>query len=467
MKYKILCGLVSSLLGMSSVNAMTALDDQALSEVDGQALLNLSKSYDSGQDINFFKMGLGAVMDLNANIKTLQLGCGGDNGGGACDIDISNLALSGKMVDGSRAGTSAQITNPFIELAIKGDSAATREVSGFRLGAESILGLLTLGAENVDNPTDGIKSFSGFMQIAGTTGSTKTIPTKFGATAGQEVMGSVSVLGGDHKIMTNLTETAGKGFTMPSMTATFDIGAFALNGKRQTVVKPTSVVASVGDIVLSEKSGSIVVDLRKEDDITQPDKVLWVEKVEFFMGENGAGCSTDPILGVCWGTKLDTKTAIRNLKIDVDFTQQLSMIHNIELDGNGGYLSLQKTPVWWPGANKADIAQTGWWMSFAKPVQLGTLDIVSNTSIETVLPQVASKVSDWLLANRLEISTGNALGSAFGVPVKQNVGTQDPNDRSLRYIDLSNASHAKLILNSQVFANQGVTPNCYGGLKFC
>ncbi len=123
-------------------------------------------------------------MELNANIKTLQLGCGGVNnaigGKAGCDIDISNIALSGlnesydstgsPEFNGDRAGTSALITNPFIEFAISGNSASTREVVGFRLGAEEILGLLTLGTDNVQNPNDGIKSFSGYMKMAQTQG---------------------------------------------------------------------------------------------------------------------------------------------------------------------------------------------------------------------------------------------------------------------------------------------------------
>ncbi len=469
MKKSILGAMVAIACAAANANAMTELDDQQLSQVEGQALFNLTSTADASQNLNFFKLGLGAVMELNSNIKSLQLGCGGSNGSGGCDIDIGNLSLSGKAVNGSRVDTSAQLTNPFIEFAIKGKSAATREVEGFRLGAESILGLLTLGAENIDNPSDGLRSFSGYMQVSGTSGSTKTVPTNFGAVAGQEVKGSVKVLGGNHKIMTNLAATAGKGFAMPEMTANFEIGAFTLTGKRQTVVKPPSVVASVGDIILSEDSGSIVVDLRKENNINEPDNVLWVNDVTFFMGKNGGGTCKEALWAdVCWSGKYnDTKTAIRNLKIDVEFTQALSMIHNIELDGNGGYLSLQKSAIKWLGANSDDIAQPGWWMSFAKPVQLGTLDVIQATSIEDVLPQVASQVSDWLLANRITVSTGGALGSAFGLPIKQNVGLQDPNDPNLRYIDLSNSPHAKLALGSQILANQNVIPNCYGGMKFC
>ena len=133
---------------------LKALDDDQMSAQTGQALLNLSyiaptdaaniESTRSGGDNNtgFYKLGIEAEMELNANIKNLQLGCGGVNGPGACDIDIKNLSLSGlndgTVTTGESAGsptfsdgrpaTSAKLTNPFIEFAIKNpDSAAGRE----------------------------------------------------------------------------------------------------------------------------------------------------------------------------------------------------------------------------------------------------------------------------------------------------------------------------------------------------
>ena len=47
----------------------------------------------------YYKLGLEAKMELNLNIRNLQLGCGGRNGPGNCDIDIENLSLSGPMVN--------------------------------------------------------------------------------------------------------------------------------------------------------------------------------------------------------------------------------------------------------------------------------------------------------------------------------------------------------------------------------
>src|SRR5690606_41727695 len=61
-----------------------------------------------------------------------------------------------RSFSGDRANTSASVSNPFVEFAIKnGGSASTREVVGFRLGADKIVGLLTMGTDNIENPNDG------------------------------------------------------------------------------------------------------------------------------------------------------------------------------------------------------------------------------------------------------------------------------------------------------------------------
>lgn len=158
------------------------LSESDLSEVSGQAAI-YSTYVAPGQDgnnnavdgsttanVGFFRLGLNATIDLNANIQHLQLGCGGVNGAG-CDIDISNLSLTGVNAgsDGSYASSDAVITNPFIELAIKNpNSLSTRELEGFRLGAASILGRLSIGTNSDTTSTSddtGIKSLSGNLTV--------------------------------------------------------------------------------------------------------------------------------------------------------------------------------------------------------------------------------------------------------------------------------------------------------------
>ncbi|MCB1659408.1 MAG: hypothetical protein KDI39_14410, partial [Pseudomonadales bacterium] len=157
---KIICAaaMLGGFVLSPAVWAMSELSDAELAEVDGQALFNLSYlspsdtgNYESANNIGFYKLGVEAEIAANLNIKKLQLGCGGVNGGGACDIDIDNLSLSGNSsTSAGRVQSDAVLTNPFFEFAIKNPNiAATREVVGFRVGSEAANGLLTFGLENL------------------------------------------------------------------------------------------------------------------------------------------------------------------------------------------------------------------------------------------------------------------------------------------------------------------------------
>ena len=140
MKFRVLAlsASISSLMLVSVISqaatGLTALDDHELAAETGQALLNMAYTAPSNTgtgannlDYGYYKLGLQAKLELNANIRNLQLGCGGVNGPGACDIDMSNIALSGVpdsyAADGTpqwingRASSDAVITNPFVEFA--------------------------------------------------------------------------------------------------------------------------------------------------------------------------------------------------------------------------------------------------------------------------------------------------------------------------------------------------------------
>ena len=105
-------------------------------------------------NFSYYRMGLDAKLDFNANISKLQLGCGGVNDlltGPGCDIDIDYASFMGINPAGNApgiAGSPFQMTRPFVELAFKNENnPAKREVVGFRLGAQSINGALGLGRE--------------------------------------------------------------------------------------------------------------------------------------------------------------------------------------------------------------------------------------------------------------------------------------------------------------------------------
>lgn len=145
---------------------LVQMTDEELSATQGQALMNLTRTNDTSQGLGFYRLGMEANLEINANIKKLQLGCGGSKGSG-CDLDIDNLALTGitETIGGS-AGvpTDFKMTNPFIEFAIvNADNASTRSVQGFRFGALKTLGMMSFG-DNTDTSklTDdtGINSIS-------------------------------------------------------------------------------------------------------------------------------------------------------------------------------------------------------------------------------------------------------------------------------------------------------------------
>ena len=480
LKYLSLALFAVTSIGLNSTYAastMTVLSEEQMSETVGQALMsmtylspkdpkNLMGTYSTNKNIGFYKLGMEAEMELNTNIKNLQLGCGGTNGAGACDVDIKNLSLSGlptgynPSAGGSpnyssenRAQTSAKLTNPFMEFAIKNpETSSTREIAGLRFSAEGITGLLTAGIANglVPSTTDGIQRLSGFMRIASTTGEATTKATVFGNQSNHQIKGLLSALGNDRVFTSDPTSGDTKGITVPSLTAGFTIPEFQVNGNRLTSAYVEGVKTKIDSIDLSQGP-------------------LNQLKVTF-----------DPILLIADKAKIALKSgsAVKNLNMDITFSQALSMFHNIPLTGTGGYLSLQQEALLWPGnyvssddktgkamdkMSQSDIAQKGWWMSFAEPVQLGYLKATQQIDIADVLPQVASLMTAELLKeqNRVQVPTGSALESLFGITIT----TPNP-----IIVDLNQATldkPAKLALANLQLANQNITPNCYGSLKFC
>lgn len=163
---------------LSSVTyGLSPLSDESLSEVTGQSLFNInyvapSQSSNPSSSIGFYRLGVAARMDINANIDKLRLGCGGVNGAAGCDISIDKLSLTGIKSNGVDAGvlTDFVMNNPFFEFAIKNPTnPALREIVGIRFGAEESWGLLNMGAgpSSLDNDPamhTGINSFSGYMR---------------------------------------------------------------------------------------------------------------------------------------------------------------------------------------------------------------------------------------------------------------------------------------------------------------
>ncbi|MFK8933147.1 hypothetical protein ACJBLB_01920 [Acinetobacter junii] len=493
-------------------DTLHTLSDSEMSAATGQSLFslsylaptdggNLATDMSGNKNIGFYRFGMEAELQLNANIKNLQLGCGGVNGAGVCDIDIKNLSLSGlndsevatgnntgsPVFSNDRAATSAKLTNPFMELAIKNPhSAATREVVGFRLSAESMEGLLSAGLDNGTSPstTDGIQSLSGYLQVASTSGHVYTKPATFGkALTSAEIAlgnclpqsgglcqalgGKVKTLLGDRYFRSLPADSTTKGITVPSLKVDFNLPAFTINGTRKSQAIAENVSASIPWLPIAAPSSCPTAYAAAcATANTQINSEMFANDLLYVLLTKNGNTTTWPAdcvrLIACLVDNakfgMAAGSAVTDLNIDITFKQSLSMFHNIPLKGTGGYLSSQSQDLRWPGANSDDIAQRGWWLSFAQPVELGYLEPQNQVDVSAVLPQVANYVTEALLAGAAIDVSG--LGDTVTALTNNVLSKQ-------LVIDVSSSPAAQLTLENQQLRSQHLVANCYGGLKFC
>ena len=465
-------GCCSSMLFAQS--QLVALTDEQLSDVEGQALLNLTVTSPSqanpdmqSSNIGFYKLSTNVEMELNMNVRKLQLGCGGVNGVGACDIDIDYLSLSGLSdTSDGRAASSAKITNPFIEFAIKNpNSSATREVVGFRLSAEQVQGLLTAGLQNSAQP-NGINSFSGYMQIQSGVGNTAAEQAKLKGFASTQaaymdlarypIAGKMTAIG----IADVGFETNGGGFSIPSMkNLPFETDTLVINGNRKT---STSLVATVNIPTINLGVGS---SYPSDGRVTyNPNDPYQTTTAVYTAGTpvnaQITGCSSPLTLGVAClvaptgreFSSIRMQGSVQGAQAQVNFQEALGFVHNIQLN-SAFSLSLQKEQVRWPGAVDDNIAQPGWWMSVADPISIGAVIPEELLSIEPLLGQFAMQAGNYL--QQYPAQTNDIVSILTGTNLDANIGTIRPTDPLM--MNLSN-----LQLKGQDFA-----PNCFGGYKFC
>ncbi len=428
MKKIILKSLVAAMVGLSGhVSALTSLEDQELSNINGQALLsmevqagfnqvdNLGEAYDQ-RNISFYKLGLEAEMEINANIKKLQLGCGGINGATGCDIDIDHISLSGNSANGmDRAATSALITNPFVQFAIKNpNQASTREVLGFRLSAEKISGLLTMGTENTATP-NGINSFSGYMKTKEAKGTAVTNPRTmtYASTGNKYIEGAVTgtILGQDLELHYKSNDYT---FNLTSTNAPFVIPATIVSGTRMSEVK----LKGTGTVDRIDFSGPLKAILKPLD------------LFELTLDKQITGYMT-------------------GLRTDITVDQDLGLIHALYLN-NPASLSLQSQKILWPGA--AVAANQGWWMAIEDEVNLG--DISPNKGVDitnAVLAQTIAGINHDLTSKPR--ACGSLLNCVF--------------DGALDVKEIKNPALLDFPLKNLELKGQNFQPNCFGGHKFC
>ena len=109
------------------------MDDAALSDTWGQALLDLTNTSQGGYD--FSRLTFNADIDLSMNLSGLKLG----TKNGVSDIDITTLNFG--RSDSTAAARTVAISNPYFEWVYSGTSgSADRQVVGMRIGFGSIAG---------------------------------------------------------------------------------------------------------------------------------------------------------------------------------------------------------------------------------------------------------------------------------------------------------------------------------------
>ncbi|MCH7336234.1 hypothetical protein [Acinetobacter sp. NIPH 2699] len=444
-------------------NTLQSLSDSEMSATTGQALMSLSfisptdlankEAQRVGGDtsVGFYKLGLEANMELNVNIKKLQLGCGGVNGVGGCDIDIDYLSLSGlgnsetsntdSAADrAARAGSSAVLTNPFIEFAIRNpDKASTREIVGINLSSEKAIGLITFGLEN-GPAKSGINSLSGYMEIAATTGLANVNGFGTSLVGGEAAKNTLKQSDGYNPISGEVCCTLFGTGNIP-----FDTTAYNLNLRDQA--SGSNILK--GDLYLprQEITGKRINSAALSATATVRDIALTgtIDATARALGFINIPLTGKNVTGL-----------IQNLMVDVAISEDLGYFHKANLNGTAASLSLQSKDIQW--TNNNSISQNGWWLEFSDPIDIGFIEPTLAVDIPTAtLNEAFNQVSNFLKSNEGRIFCGNNLASncLFGDDIP--VGT----------VNLINATRPQMALVDLELATQKFTPNCYGTLKFC
>ena len=130
-------GAALGVLAGGAALAAEPLDDSALSDTWGQALLSLATT--NYQGLDFTRLTLGADISLSANFNGMRLGeytWSQRNATGA-DIDIGTLRFG--RSDGTAAQRTVSITDPYFEFVTSG-SGSSQQVVGMRFGFGGISG---------------------------------------------------------------------------------------------------------------------------------------------------------------------------------------------------------------------------------------------------------------------------------------------------------------------------------------
>jgi len=136
------------------------MDDAALSDTWGQALIDLTNTSQGGYD--FSRITLNADVTMSSSLKGLVLGTHAD---GTSDINISTLNFGRSDLDD--AHRTVAIANPYFEWVYSGTLAGgDRQVVGMRIGFGGITGDVGLAMNSVSGALT-INTSSGAMSSVG------------------------------------------------------------------------------------------------------------------------------------------------------------------------------------------------------------------------------------------------------------------------------------------------------------
>lgn len=322
---------------------LNELQDNELNQITGQSLFSMSyiAPTESGNSSNlgFYSLALEATLELNANIRRVQLGCGGVNGTDQCDIDLERVRLTGLTPgpSGTYADSDAVLDNPFIQFAVKNpNSAATRSVVGIALGAQNAIGQMSVG----ENPTP---------EIAGTPGGTPS-----GETGANVISGRLPAQVSNVELAATLcTRVSGSNCIIPLGSGNLPL----LN----TTVKPRNGVNQPNGVFSALVSGNRMTNLK-----------LGPFGLDAEPLNSIGGALVSALGGVAYGT------------LDENFID----IHNLNISSNktsGFLLTLNQQDILWPQMGTSGAS------SFPTPSQF------SNSNGSTITEDMLLAKRGWFL----------------------------------------------------------------------
>jgi|GEM_PF-6060852 len=428
-----------------SAAALSPLDEEAMSDISGQALLDIDKYDYMGN--NFYKIIMNSNVTTSLNMENLTL----RDGSGNKQIDIDNLSINGgDSSNGNAAVSSARIENPFVEFAFDGsiaaDNANNRKIVGVRFGAESITGFMSFGNQADES---GINLFNGYMKTTKLEGAVKTFDSAGGyetvlanVTSGRccfNVNGNVVIQ--DEVCFfgcTTITWATGS-ISMPNTTMTFP------SVELGTLAAPVTFLAS-GLEINTAGSGPI-------SQISVLTDLLNLPNVPFKAEGNGAAN-----LGITVNMDTTSTGVLSGLTAKTQFTEELRYMHKAELQGNGMYVSAQNRAIKWLGSPANDTAQAGWWMSISKELDFGAFDINNVTLPNSSLSEIAAATSTYLQANPIVLTLGDAIGGALSGSTSVALGSLPLGGSPPINIPLTNVS---------LGSTQVEIRNCWNGVLGC